>query len=110
MNVLAQDGVSAVIAERPQTLLDDGRAGTGVLLKQFGDSGLEAIQLAGARPRRRRLRRRFQILLDGPPTHAQILFDLANGPVLDPIQVMQIVDLIGGEHGSLPFMGQKATF
>jgi hypothetical protein len=22
---------------------------------------------------------------------------------------MQIVDLIGGEHGSLPFMGQKAA-
>ena len=43
------------------------------------------------------------------PTHAQMLFDLANGPVLGPIQVMQIVDLVGGEHGSLPFMGQKAT-
>ena len=38
-----------------------------------------------------------------------MLFDLANGPVLDPIQVMQIVDLIGGEHGSLPFMKQKAA-
>jgi hypothetical protein len=38
-----------------------------------------------------------------------MLFNLANGPVLDPIQVMQIVDLIGGEHGPLPFMGQKAT-
>jgi hypothetical protein len=29
--------------------------------------------------------------------------------MLDPIQAMQIVDLIGGEHGSLPFMGHKAT-
>jgi hypothetical protein len=38
-----------------------------------------------------------------------MLFDLANGPVLDPIQVMQIVDLIGGEHGPLPFMGQTAA-
>jgi hypothetical protein len=38
-----------------------------------------------------------------------MLLDLANGPMLDPIQVMQIVDLIGGKHGSLPFMGQKAT-
>jgi hypothetical protein len=37
-----------------------------------------------------------------------MLFDLANGPALCPIQVMQIVDLVGGEHGSLPFMGQKA--
>jgi hypothetical protein len=38
-----------------------------------------------------------------------MLFNLADGPALHPIQVMQIVDLIGGEHGSLPFMGQKAT-
>jgi hypothetical protein len=109
VDVVAQDGVAAVIAEGPQPLLDDGRAGAGVLLQQFGDGGLEGIQFADAGPRRRRLRRRLQILLDGPPTHAQMLFDLANGPVLDPIQVMQIVDLIGGEHGSLPFMGQKAA-
>jgi hypothetical protein len=52
--------------------------------------------------------RRLQILFDGVPTHAQMLFDLANGPALRPIQVMQIVDLVGGEHGSFPFMGQKA--
>ena len=107
MDVLSQDGVAAVIAKGPQTLLDDGRAGAGVLLQQFGDGGFEGVQFADAGPPRRRLRRRLQILHDGPPTHAQMLFDLANGPVLDPIQVMQIVDLIGGEHGSLPFMGQK---
>jgi len=28
------------------------------------------------------------------PTHAQMLFDLADGPALHPIQVMQIVDLV----------------
>jgi len=101
--------VAAVVAEGPQPLLDDSRAGASVLLQQFGDGGLEGIQLAGAGPCRRRLRRGIQILLDGPPTHAQMLFDVANGPMLDPIQAMQIVDLIGGEHGSLPFMGHKAT-
>ena len=71
--------------------------------------GLKGSSLLDAGPCRRRLRRHVQILLDGVPTHAQMLFDLADGPVLGPIQVMQIVDLIGGEHGSLPFMGQKAT-
>jgi hypothetical protein len=90
-------------------LLDDGRAGPGVLFQQFGNGRLEAIQFTDAGPRRRRLRRRVQILLDGVPTHAQMLFDLANGPALHPIQVIQIVDLIGGEHGSLPFMGHKVT-
>jgi len=101
--------VATVIAEGPQPLLDDGRAGAGVLLQQFGDGGLEGIQFADAGPCRLCLRRRLQILLDGPPAHAQMLFDLANGPMLDPIQVMQIVDLIGGKHGPLPFMGHKAT-
>ena len=109
VDVRTQDGVSAVIAEGPQALLDHGRAGPGVLFQQFGDGRLEGIQFADAGPCGRRLRRRLQILLDGVPTHAQMLFDFANGPALHPIQVMQIVDLIGGEHGSLPFMGQKAT-
>ena len=39
----------------------------------------------------------------------QMAFDLANGPALGPVQAMQVVDLFGGEHGSLPFMRQKAT-
>ena len=71
--------------------------------------GLKGSSLLARDLSRRRLRWRLQILLDGSPTHAQMLFDLANGPMLDPIQVMQIVDLIGGEHGSLPFMGHEAT-
>ena len=74
-----------------------------------GLNGSSLLQLTYAGSRRRRLRRRLQILPDGVPTHAQMLFDLANGPALCPIQVMQIVDLVGGEHGSLPFMGQRAT-
>src|ERR1039457_6757633 len=85
VDVVTQDGVAAVVSEGPQALLDDSRAGAGVLLQQFGDGGLEALQLAGAGPGRRRLRRRLQILLDGPPTHSQVLFNLANGPVLDQI-------------------------
>jgi hypothetical protein len=109
MNVFAQDGVATVIAKRPQSLLDDGSAGAGVLVQQFGDRRLEGIQFTEAGPSRRRLRRRFQILLDRAPAHVQMLFDLANGPVLDPIQVMQVVDLVGGEHGLVPFMEQKAT-
>ena len=72
-------------------------------------SAMVGLKRSSLLTRDRRLRRRFQILLDGVPTHAQMLFDLANGPALHPIQVMQIVDLIGGEHGSLPFMWQKAT-
>jgi hypothetical protein len=109
VDVVPQDGVATVIAEGPQPLLDDGRAGPGILLQQFGDGGLEGIQFADAGPHSCRLGGGLQIFLEGPPTHAQMPFNLANGPVLGPKQVMQIVDLIGGEHGSLPFMGQKTT-
>jgi hypothetical protein len=44
VDVVTQDGVAAVIAEGPQALLDDSRAGAGVLLQQFGNGGLEGIR------------------------------------------------------------------
>jgi hypothetical protein len=53
------------------------------------------------------LRRRPEILLDGAPTHAQVAFDLANRAVLGPVQAMQVVDLIGGEHGAISVIRQK---
>src|SRR6516225_3316600 len=53
------------------------------------------------------LRWRIEILLDGPPTHAQMPFDLADRPTLAPVQAMQVVDLIGGEHGAIPVIRQK---
>jgi hypothetical protein len=43
VDVVTQDGVAAVIAEGPHALLDDSRAGPGILLQQFGDGGFEWI-------------------------------------------------------------------
>jgi hypothetical protein len=48
VHVVAQDGVSAVIAEGPQSLLDDGRGNAGVFFQPLGDGGFEGIELAGA--------------------------------------------------------------
>ena len=56
---------------------------------------------------RGRLRRRVQILLDRVPAHVQVALDLADRPVLGPVQAMQVVDLFGGEHGSISFIRQK---
>jgi len=53
------------------------------------------------------LRRRIEILLDGPPTHAQVSFDLADGPALRPVQAMQVVDLIRVEHRVTSVIRQK---
>jgi len=49
----------------------------------------------------------FRSLFDGPPTHAQMTFDLADRPALGPVQAMQVVDLIGGEHGVTSVIRQK---
>jgi hypothetical protein len=45
--------------------------------------------------------------IEGPPTRAQVTFDLADRPVLAPNTAMQLVDLIGGEHGAISVIRQK---
>jgi hypothetical protein len=40
-----------------------------------------------------------------PETH--LPFNLADRPVLGPVQAMQVVDLIGGEHGAISVIRQK---
>ena len=67
----------------------------------------KGIELAFAPPLRRPLCRRLQILLDGVPAHAQVPFDLADRPALGPVQAVQVVDLIGREHGASSVIRQK---
>jgi hypothetical protein len=33
------------------------------------------------------------------PAHVEMPLDLADGPVLGPVEPVQIVDLFGGQHG-----------
>ena len=90
----------ALVAQRPQPLFHYGRRNGGVFFQPIGDSGFKGIELALALPLRRPLCRRLQILLDGVPAHAQVPFDLADRPALGPVQAVQVVDLIGREHGA----------
>jgi hypothetical protein len=83
--------------EWPQLLFDNRGRHAGILFQPFGDGGLEGVQFAVALPLGRSLCRRIEILLDGSPAHAQMPFNLADWPVLGPVQAMQVVDLIGGE-------------
>jgi hypothetical protein len=107
MHIIAQDSVSAAIAEWPQFLFDDSCRHAGVLFQPFGDSGFEGIEFTFALSLGGLLGRRIEVLLDGPPTHAQVALDLADRPVLGPVQAMQVVDLIGGEHGAISVIRQK---
>ncbi len=88
MHVIAQDNVSAAIAEWPQFLFDDGCRHAGILFQAFGDDGFEGIEFAFALSMGRGLCRSVEVLLDGPPTHAQVTLDLADRPVLGPVQAM----------------------
>ena len=99
VHIIAQDGVSAAIAECSQFLFDHGCRHAGILFQPFGDAGFEGIKFAFALPLGRSLCRRIEVLLDGPPVHAQVALDLADRPVLGPVQAT--VDLIGGEHGAI---------
>src|ERR1035438_10180463 len=52
--------------------------------------------------RRGSLGRHVQILLDRVPAHVQVALDLADRPVIGPVQAMQVVDLFGRKHGLDP--------
>ncbi len=75
-------------------------AGHGILLQQFGDGGLEGIELAGALSGSGGLRRCIEVLGQRSAADVQMTRDLAQRPLLEPVQAMNFVDLIGGEHGS----------
>ena len=107
VHILAQDGVPTGVTQWMQSLFHDGGRHGGVFFQPFGDGGFEWIQLALALTLGGRLRRRIQILLDGPPIHAQVALDLADRPALGPIQAMQVVDLIGGKHGATSVIRQR---
>ena len=84
------------ITKRLQSLFNNGTGDMRIFLNPFGDVALERIQLTRARTLSGRLRRRFQILLDGAPTQLEVALDFANGPMLGPVKAVQLVDLVGG--------------
>jgi hypothetical protein len=98
-HVLPQDAVTSLISRGAEFLLDDCGAHAGILFQPFGDSALEWIELARPVSVHRTLRRRIEIFADRSPAHVEMPLDLADGPVLGPVEPVQIVDLFGGQHG-----------
>ena len=93
-NVTSEDGRTALVAERPQSLSHHSGAGGGVLLQKLSLGGLERIQLDEAWPAERRLIRLLQMLPNGAPSHVQLALDLADRPESRPIEKMNIFDLL----------------
>jgi hypothetical protein len=49
----------------------------------------------------------MEIFPDGVLTHAEMAFDLADGPAFGPVQTMQVVDLFRRKHGAISFIRRK---
>src|ERR1035441_3849673 len=116
VHVLAQNAATTGVAQRAESLPDHGGAGGRILFEQLGDGGFIRIEFAGPGPSRGSLVRHVQILLDRVPAHVQVALDLADRPVLGPVQAMQVVDLFGRKHGLDPHLyaqgvaGTRAMF
>src|SRR6185312_15914501 len=91
--------VAAAITERAQLLLDEGSGDSRIFLEPFRNTGLERIENAATLTLDRSLGWRVQVLPDGSPTHVE--------PVLGPVQPVQVVDLIAGQHRQDSFIQQK---
>ena len=80
----------------------------GIFFQPFGDSGLEGIEFALALPRARVLAPAhpdtFLMVL---PAHVEMPLDFADGPALGPVEPVQVVDLIGRQHGAFSVIRQK---
>jgi hypothetical protein len=91
-----QRSPAAETAECPRFLFNHGRGHAGILFQPFGDGGFEAIEFSFALRLGRSLRRRIEVLLNGPLTQARVALDLADRPVLALGQAMQVACVPGG--------------
>jgi len=107
MEIILQDGDAALEAEGAQALQDDDGAGFRVLLEQFSDGWLEGIELAGTLTANSGGCRGSQVLRQGSAADVEVTGDLAHGPVLGPVQAMNRMDLLGGQHRAI-FKGARA--
>ena len=60
--------------------------------------GFERIELAGLGAGDGWLIGLVEVFLDGPPTHAEMALDLADGPAFRVIELVQGLDLFRGQH------------
>lgn len=93
--------MASLVAEAAQALLDDLRAGRGVLRQELSDGGFERVELAGANASSRRLVRLVEVLADGAPADGEAALDLADRPAFQKVELVPRVDLFVGQHHGL---------
>ncbi len=98
LQVVLDDGDAAGVAQCADALGDDGGRRGGVALQQFGDGRLEGIELAGAVAPGGRRSRGLDVLGQRAASDLEMAGDLAQRPLLDQAQAVNVVDLIRGEH------------
>jgi hypothetical protein len=84
-----------------EALEDDRTWGAGILLEQFGDQGLEGVQLAGAGAVGRQGHRGLEILFHRAGGQVEMASDLPHGPMLAASQAVNFIDLVHAQHGPL---------
>jgi hypothetical protein len=91
---MAQDGVAAGITGRLQALENDGAWSAGILLEQFGDPGLERIQLAGAGTVDWQGHGGLEILFHGAGGQVEMASDSPHRPMLSASEPVNFIDLV----------------
>src|SRR5262249_40139967 len=93
----------AGVAKWAKPLFDYRGGNFGIFLQPFADVAFEGVEFTYPLAFHRTLCRCVQILADRFETDLQLTFDFADGPVLGPIEPVQVIDLIGRQHrlGSL---------
>ena len=93
LQMIAQDGDAAGIAQPPQMLKDDRPARFGILFQQLQDQLFERVEFAGATTGSRNHHRAAQVLANGATTDLQMASDFSNGPLLAVSQSINGFDL-----------------
>ncbi len=96
---IPQQTMAAAITKLDHPLLDESGRDLRIFLQPLSNRRFERVELAAALAFRRSLRWRVQILLDGFPAHIEMALNLADRPVLGPVQPVQFVDLFACQHG-----------
>lgn len=99
--IVFQYGESALIAQWPEPLGNDGSVGLRVLLEQLGDGGFKRIQSARPWTADRRHRRSGEKFGDGPPVEFQMTRNLAEGPAFQVMEPVNGINLFRTGHGSV---------
>lgn len=74
--------------------MDDRTGGAGILLKQFGDQGLEGIQFAGAGTLNRQGHRSLEILFHRAGGQVEMTSNPPHRPMLAASEPVNFIDLV----------------